>query len=161
MASAGFAELITDMTQAACRGDGAGVAACFTPDGVYHDVFYGAFEGAEIVRLIEEHFHRDGRDFRWDLHDPVEGAGIGYVRYVFSYTSRLPGHEGRRALFEGVAICRLSAGRIAEYREVAEASTGLSLIGFPEARLAKFVARQARALAARDEATGHLSGGQG
>jgi hypothetical protein len=151
-----FAELISHMVDAACRGDGAGVAGCFVPDGVYHDVFYGAFRGrAEIGRMIEQHFHRDGSCFRWDLHDPVEADGVGYARYVFSYRSRLDGCEGRRAVFEGVAICRLWGGLIADYREVANAATGLSLMGFSDARLARIIARQASELLARDEAAAH------
>lgn len=53
-----FAGLIQQVIEAACRGDGGGVAACFTPGGVYHDVFYGRFRGRdEIVRMIEGHFH--------------------------------------------------------------------------------------------------------
>ena len=153
-----FAGLIQQMIEAACRGNGAGVAACFAPDGVYHDVFYGSFRGrAEIARMIDEHFHRDGSEFRWDVHDPVEADGIGYVRYVFSYASKLEGCEGRRAVFEGVAICRLQDGLIADYREVANAATGLHLMGFPDARLARFVARQAAELIARKEAVGHLA----
>lgn len=152
-----FAALIQHMIDAACRGDGAGVAGCFAPDGVYHDVFYGSFYGrAEIARMIEGFFHRDGSDFRWDVHDPVEADGTGYARYVFSYRSRLKGCEGRRAVFEGVAVCRLQDGLIADYREVANAATGLSLMGFDDARLARFVARQAAELTGREEAAAHL-----
>ena len=48
-----FSGLIQHMIDGACRGDGAQVAACFTPDGAYHDVFYGSFRGrAEIARMI-------------------------------------------------------------------------------------------------------------
>lgn len=152
-----FTLLISDMIRAACRGDGDGVATCFAPDGAYHDVFYGSFRGRfEIARMIEEQFHRDGSDFRWVVHDPVEADGTGYARYVFSYRSRLKGSEGRRAVFEGVAICRLQGGLIADYREVANAATGLSLMGFGHARLARFVARQAVELTAREEAAAHL-----
>ena len=93
--------------------------------------------------------------FRWDVHDPVEAGGTGYARYVFSYRSRLKGCEDRRAVFEGVAICRLQDGLIAHYREVANAATGLSLMGFEDARLARFVARQAAELMKRDEAAAH------
>ena len=153
-----FGELIREMAAAACRGDGAGVAACFTRDGVYHDVFYGAHRGPEIVGMIEGCFHRDGARFLWDIHDPVEANGIGYARYVFSFDSRQPGHEGNRAIFEGVAICHLQDGLIREYREVAEAVAGLARIGFPEARIAKYAERQASALWARDEAGAHVSG---
>ena len=77
------------------------------------------------------------------------------MRYVFSFDSRLDGHRGNRACFEGVAICRLTDGLIADYREVAEATTGLSMIGFADARLARFVARQADHLMRRDEASAH------
>lgn len=150
-----FAQLIARMTQAAVRGDGAAVAACFTPDGVYHDVFYGAFRGAEIAEMIEERFHRDGKDFRWDIFDPVDDGETGYARYVFSYDSKIAGAEGRRAIFEGVAICRLDGDRIASYSEVANAATGLVCLGFPPERLAKFLARQTDALKARDEASAH------
>ncbi len=150
-----FATLIRDMTEAACRGDGAAVAACFTPEGIYHDVFYGAFQGAAIAEMIEGYFHRDANNFRWDVHDPVEADGVGYARYVFSFDSKLAGHEGRRACFEGVAVCRLRDGLIEHYAEVAEATTGLSLMGFSEARIARFADRQARALLARDEAAAH------
>ena len=150
-----FGALIRRMTAAAAAGDGAGVAACFTPDGVYHDVFYGSFQQTEIIDLIEGHFHRDGRDFLWDVHDPVSDGQTGYARYVFSYVSRLKGHEGRRACFEGVAICRLKDGLIADYSEVANAATGLSLMGFDDRRVARFIAREAGHLLARDEAEEH------
>lgn len=151
-----FAELITRMTQAAVAGDGAGVAACFTPDGVYHDVYYGAFRGPDIAGMIEDHFHRDARDFRWDIHDPVEAGGIGYARYVFSYTSKLADAEGRRGIFEGIVCCRLRDGLIADYSEVANAVIGLHELGFAPERMAKFVAKQADELKARAETSAHL-----
>ncbi len=152
-----FAALIRRMAEAAAAGDAAGVAACFAEDGVYHDVFYGSFRGrAAIVDMIENHFHRDAEDFRWDFHDPVEANGVGYARYVFSYRSKLPGREGRRAGFEGVAICRLKGGLIAEYGEVANAVAGLSMLGFEDARIGRFAARQTRELCARGESEGHF-----
>ncbi len=151
-----FADLIRAMSEAAARGDGAAVAACFTPDGVYDDVFYGAFQGQAIVDLIENHFHRDATNFRWDIHDPVAVGDIGYARYVFSYESTMAGTEGTRAIFEGVAVCRLRDGRLASYSEIANAATGLHCLGFPPERLAKFVAKQTDALKSRDEAKQHL-----
>lgn len=150
-----FGELISTLTAAACRGDGAAVAACFTPDGVYHDCFYGEFAGPAIAGMIADYFHRDARDFRWDLHDVVDDGRVGYARYVFSYTSKLPASEGRRAIFEGVSICVLRDGRIESYREVANSAVGLLTLGFAPERIAKFLAREARELAGREEAAGH------
>lgn len=151
-----FVELISKLTQAAARGDGRAAADCFTADGVYHDCFYGSFQGGDIAELIEQYFHRDGQDFIWDLHDPVSDGEMGYVRYVFSYVSKLEGSEGKRAMFEGVCICRMKNGLLSEYREVANSGTGLQLIGFPPERLAKFLAKEAQELVSREESTHHF-----
>ena len=158
-----FGNLIRKMVAAVEHGDGTGVAACFTPDGVYNDVFYGSFQGIAIADMIENYFHRDACNFRWDIHDPVtgpadrSGESVGYARYVFSYESALVASKGRRAIFEGVAVCRLRDGLIAEYHEVANAATGLHGIGFPPERLAKFIGKQNDALKARAESARHLA----
>ena len=153
-----FLNLMQTMTQAAVAGDGRGVAGCFTPDGTYHDVFYGAFTGPDaIADMIENHFHRDGEDFRWDLHGAVDDGSTGYARYVFSYTSRLDGHAGQRSVFEAVSVCKLQSGKIASYKEVGNAAVGLSLMGFADEKIARFVAREAKELTARREAARHVS----
>ncbi len=55
-----FGALIRKMIDGVIAGDGDTVASCFTPDGVYHDVFYGAFEGRDrIAEMIRDYFHRD------------------------------------------------------------------------------------------------------
>ncbi|MCA1846299.1 MAG: nuclear transport factor 2 family protein, partial [Actinobacteria bacterium] len=100
--------------------DGAGLAALFTEDGVYHDLFYGAFQGrARIAELIVDRFYETATDFRWDMHNPVCDGSTLYARYTFSYRSLLPEADGARAMFEGVAIMQMRDGLIAEYREVA------------------------------------------
>jgi len=156
MADAGLAALLDAFTKAVAVGDGAGFAALFTEDGCYHDVFYGAFRGrAAIADMLENRFHRDAGNFRWDMHDPVRDGEIGYARYVFSYDSKLAGAEGRRVVFEGVSIFRLSGDRIKDYREVANVGPGLVALGFAPERIAKILGRQAAELAARPEAGGH------
>lgn len=152
-----FSETIRAMVAAVERGDGAGVRACFTADGIYHDVFYGSFQGDAIADMIDNYFHRDGCNFKWDIHDPVDDGGTGYARYVFSYESRLEGSKGRRAIFEGVAVCKLEDGLISEYHEIANAATGLHGIGFPPERLARFIGKQTEELKSRSESAGHLA----
>ncbi len=151
-----FAELIRTMTAAICRGDGAGAAECFTADGVYHDVFYGAFVGPDIARMVTDFFHRDGENFRWDIHAPVADGSVGYARYIFSYDSLLKGHEGRRSVFEGVAVCTLKEGLITSYSEVANSHTGLAMIGFEDARIGRFLQKQVDELRSRSETDGHF-----
>ena len=94
--------------------NGKAFAELFTEDGVYHDVFYGAFKGrAKIAELIDDWFYRTAEDFRWDMHTPVSDGHTLYARYTFSYRSTLPEAQGARAMFEGVAIMQLRDGKIA------------------------------------------------
>ena len=137
--------------------NGKAFAELFAEDGVYHDVFYGAFEGrAKIAELIDDWFYRTAEDFRWDMHAPVSDGATLYTRYTFSYRSTLPEAMGARAMFEGVAIMALRDGRIAEYHEVANTATGFVDMNFAPERIAKIFAKQGAALKARPEMKRHL-----
>lgn len=106
-------EMLRAFCDAVARRNGAAFASLFTEDGVYHDVFYGAFEGREkIAAMIEDWFYRTATDFRWDMHEPISDGRTLYARYTFSYRSTLPEAKGARAMFEGVAIMQLRDGRI-------------------------------------------------
>jgi ketosteroid isomerase-like protein len=142
-ASAAFETLLRRMTDAVCRGDGAAAAACFTPDGTYHDGFYGGFRGRDAIgRMIEQLFHRDARDFAWQFEDAVSDGRVGYARYDFSYVSKLPGAEGRRVGFAGISRCRLKDGLIGHYDEAFDRGPVLVQLGFPPERIAKSLARR-------------------
>jgi len=152
---------VTTMLRTFCdaveRRDGKAFAALFTEDGVYHDVFYGAFKGrAKIAEMIDDWFYRTATDFRWDMHAPVTDGTTLYARYTFSYRSTLPEAKGARAMFEGVAIMRLRDGLIAEYHEVANTATGFVDMNFAPERIAKIMAKQGAALKARPEMALHL-----
>lgn len=152
-----FEDLIGRMGDAVCCGAFEEAAACFTPDGVYNDDFYGAFEGrTEIARLFSDFFHRDGENFRWTFHEPVAQGGVGYARYLFSWDSRLPDSKGVRAGFEGVSICHLNNGLIASYKEIATTQTARHMMGFPVLRLSRLVERETRRLLDRADMKSHL-----
>jgi len=137
--------------------NGAAFADLFTEDGVYHDVFYGAFAGREkIAAMIDDWFYRTATDFRWDMHTPVSDGETLYARYTFSYRSTLPEAKGARAMFEGVAIMTLRDGKIAGYREVANTAAGFVDMHFAPERIAKIAARQGAELKARPEMRRHL-----
>jgi ketosteroid isomerase-like protein len=153
--------IITAMLRTFCdtveRRDGKAFAALFTEDGVYHDVFYGAFKGrAKIAELIDDWFYRTAADFRWDMHAPVSDGTTLYARYTFSYRSTLPEAKGARAMFEGVSIMTLRDGLIAEYHEIANTATGFVDMNFAAERIAKIVAKQGAALKARPEMARHV-----
>jgi ketosteroid isomerase-like protein len=137
--------------------NGAAFADLFTEDGVYHDVFYGAFAGREkIADMVDDWFYRTAEDFRWDMHAPVSDGETLYARYTFSYRSTLPEAKGARAMFEGVAIMKLRGGKISEYHEVANTTPGFVDMNFAPERIARIAARQGAALKARPEMKRHL-----
>ncbi len=137
--------------------NGKAFAGLFTEDGVYHDVFYGAFEGrAKIAEMIDDWFYRTATEFRWDMHAPVSDGHTLYARYTFSYRSTLPEAKGARAMFEGVAIMTLRDGKISAYHEVANTASAFVDLNFAPERIAKIVAKQGAALKARAEMQRHL-----
>ena len=152
------AAMLRSFCEAVERHDGAAFAALFTEDGVYHDVFYGAFEGRKkVAEMIDDWFYRTAEDFRWDMHDPVSDGKTLYARYTFSYRSKVPEAKGARVMFEGVAIMTLRDGLIAEYHEVANTAPGFVDMNFAPERIAKIVAKQGAALKARPEMKRHLA----
>lgn len=152
------AAMLAAFTAGVEQRQGARVAALFTADGVYHDVFYGAFAGRErIAALIDDWFYRDADRFRWDMLEPVCDGSLLYVRYNFSYRSLVTEAKGARAMFQGVAIMRLGDGLIAEYREVAETAPAFVRMGFAPERIARIAAKQGAALVAGPEWARHLA----
>jgi ketosteroid isomerase-like protein len=150
--------LLSAFCRAVEAGDGPGFAGLFAEDGVYHDLNYGTFTGrGQISDMLTGRFHRDARDFRWDMLDPVSDGTTLYARYVFSFTSRRAGAEGRRAIFEGVSIMTLRDGLIATYREISNLGPGLLDLGVPPERVQQLLARQGAALKRRPEAARHRS----
>jgi limonene-1,2-epoxide hydrolase len=151
-------ELLAAFTAAVEQRNGVALAALFTEDGVYHDVFYGSFAGRErIAALVDDWFYRDAAEFRWDMLRPVSDGRTLYTRYVFSYRSTMPAAEPGRVILEGVAIMQLREGRIAEYREVANTGPALARLGFAPERLIKLLRREDAALRARPEAARHIA----
>jgi ketosteroid isomerase-like protein len=150
--------LLSKFTDAVERRDGKGFAQLFAEDGVYHDVFYGAFRGrTKVAEMIDDYFHRTAHDFRWDMHRPVSDGRTLYAHYTFSYVSTLPEAQGRRVGFEGVAMMSLRDGLIAEYREVANVGPALVALGFVPERVSKILAREGAELAGRPEMRRHIA----
>ena len=152
----------TAMLRAFCdaveQRNGKAFAELFTEDGVYHDVFYGAFKGrVKIAEMIDDVFYRTATDFRWDMLSPISDGKTLYAHYTFSYRSTLPEAKGARVMFEGVAMMKLRAGKIIEYHEVANTAPAFVDMNFAPERIAKIFARQGAALKARPEMRRHLA----
>jgi ketosteroid isomerase-like protein len=154
-----FTALLDEFTAAVEAGDGGRLARLFTDDGIYHDTFYGAFQGhAAIADMLENRFWRDAAQFRWDMRDPVRVGDVGYAHWLFSYSSKLPEAAGRRVMFEGMSCFRMAGDRIRHYGEVFDASIALSQTGFAAERIARIAARAATRLRESDAGSRHLGG---
>lgn len=150
--------MLREFCDAVEKREGRRFAELFCEEGVYHDVWYGAFTGRDaIARMVDVRFYETADTFRWDMVDPVFDGRTLYARYLFSYRSLLPGAAGRRTMFEGVSIMKIRDGLIAEYREVANAAVGLVGMSFAPERIAKILRRQSDELRARPEMTRHLA----
>jgi ketosteroid isomerase-like protein len=151
--------MLDGLCRAAEACDGKAFASYFTEDGVYHDDFYGAFAGRErLASLVTDWLHKDARNLRWDMVEPVSDGRHLYARYIFSYDSTLPEARGARAMFEAVSIMSLRDGKIADYREVISGGTAFVDMHFHPERIFKIFERKAAALKARPEAQRHLQG---
>ena len=147
--------LLPGFTAAVEAGDGAALAACFTEDGIYHDTFYGEFEGREaIADMLENRFWRDADGFRWRFEDICEAGEIGYASWLFGYRSRLEGAERRRAVVEGMSRFRLRDGLIARYDELLDIAVALGQLDFAPERVARIAARHAGTYRDRARRTG-------
>jgi len=150
-------ELLRGFCDAVEQRNGKALAELFSEDGVYHDVFYGAFEGrAKIAEMVDDVFYRSATDFRWDMHSPLSDGDTLYAHYTFSYRSKLPEAKGARVMFEGVAMMRLREGKIVTYHEVANTAPAFVDLNFAPERIVKILAKQGAALKARPEMRRHL-----
>jgi ketosteroid isomerase-like protein len=157
----GFKRLLADFSASAESGDGKRFAAHFTQEAVYHDYIYGPHVGRpEIARMMQEMFHRDAADYRWEMFDPVydPATGLGYAWSLSSFTSTIPQFAGRRVVIDGMSRFRLRDGLIEEYRESVNGGVAMQQLGVAPEKMAKVFTRWADWLEARPETVAYLNG---
>ena len=157
MKSDEFGALLRRLTVAATAGDGEGFAACFTPDGVYHDYIYGDHAGRpEISRMLTELFHRDAAEYRWEMFDPVCDGRIGYAWSLSSFVSKVPEFAGRRVLIDGMSRFELRDGLIGDYSESVNGGVAMVQLGVNAQRIEKVLRRWSGELSARPSSRAFL-----
>ena len=145
-----FGRLLQRLTAAAERGSGRDFAACFTADGVYHDYIYGDHRGREeIAHMLEDLFHRDAADYRWQMFDPLSDGRIGYAWSLSSFTSRIPEFAGKRVVIDGMSRFELDGGLIRDYSESVNGGVAMAQLGVAPERMAKVLRKWSRWLQER------------
>ncbi|HYM30111.1 MAG TPA: nuclear transport factor 2 family protein [Candidatus Cybelea sp.] len=137
-ASEDLSRLLGRMTAAAEAGDGKAFAACFTADGVYHDYIYGDHRGrAEIAHMMEDLFHRDATEYRWQFFDAVSDGRIGYAWSLSTFVSKVPEFKGKRVVIDGMSRFELEGGLIRDYSESVNGGVAMVQLGVAPARMEK------------------------
>lgn len=140
-------QLLARMTKAAEAKDGKGFAACFTPDGIYRDYIYGDHKGREsIADMLENYFHRDATDYRWQFFEPVCDGKLGYAWSLSSFTSTIPEFRGNKIVIDGISRFRLKDGLIEEYWESVNGGVAMAQLGVQPERIVKVLRRWAENL---------------
>ncbi len=154
----GFAQLLHEFTLSAESGDGARFARHFTDDAIYYDYIYGPHKGrAEIAHMMEQMFHRDADEYRWEMFDPLFENGMGYAWSLSSFRSRVPQFEGQRVVIDGMSRFLIRGGLISEYRESVNGGVAMAQLGVEPARMSKVFLRWSGWLKERPETVEYLA----
>src|SRR3954453_5364000 len=158
MTSEEFSALLNEFTLSAESGDGARFASHFTEDAIYYDYIYGPHKGrAEIAQMMQELFHRDAADYRWEMFDPVFDGTTGYAWSLSSFTSKIPQFEGKRVVIDGMSQFLVRDGLIARYRESVNGGVAMAQLGVEPDRMTKVFQRWTGWLQARPETIDYLA----
>ena len=153
-----FARLLDDFTLSAESGDGVRFADHFTEDAVYYDYIYGPHRGrADIAHMMQNLFHRDATDYRWEMFDPVFDGDQGYAWSLSSFTSTIAQFAGKRVVIDGMSRFLVRDGRIVEYRESVNGGVAMAQLGVEPARMEKVFDRWTGWLKERPETLAYLA----
>ena len=156
MTADSFRATLDEFAAAGCANDAARFTALFTENGTYQDDFFGLYRGRAEIAAMLQRFHDTGEDYRWEFHDLVSNGMLGYATFRFSFRSKMPGHEGKPVLIQGISCFRFENGMIAEYREVFDTGIALAQLGFPAERLKRVLDKEAAAQNGSSAARAHL-----
>tara|TARA_Y100000589_G_scaffold275879_1_gene270153 strand:+ start:410 stop:910 length:501 start_codon:yes stop_codon:yes gene_type:complete len=143
-----FSEIVKTFTTSVENNDGEKLASLFTIDGIYDDYIYGEFKGREnIAMMLPTHFHRDAKNFSWEMYDLLNDESKGYARYRFSFTSTLAGSENLKVAVPGMAYFQFNDCLIKYYGEVVNGGIPMSQLDLPAGKIKRvFEKWSARAL---------------
>jgi hypothetical protein len=153
-----FASLLNEFTRSAESGDGARFAGHFTADAIYYDYIYGAHKSrAEIAHMMQDLFHRDAADYRWEMFDSVFDGNCGYAWSLSSFTSKIPQFAGQHVVIDGISRFIVRDGLFAEYRESVNGGVAMAQLGVAPERMAKVFRRWTGWLKERPETVDYLA----
>ena len=133
-----FEKVTYELTQSVCNNDGESLTNLFADNGVYHDYIYGSFKGKKIIKLmLNNYFHRDAKNFFLEMSDHVLREDIGYAKYMFAFTSKIPEYLGKRVVVSGISFFRFKFNSIVEYSESVNGGIAMVQLGVKPEKMQK------------------------
>ena len=133
-----FENVTHELTQSVCNNDGENLANLFADDGVYHDYIYGSFKGKKNIKLmLNNYFHRDAKNFFWKMSDHIFRKDIGYAKYMFTFTSKIPEYLGKKVVVSGISFFRFKLNSIVEYSESVNGGIAMVQLGVKPEKMQK------------------------
>ncbi len=107
--------------------------------------------------MMQNLFHRDAADYRWEMFDPVFDGAVGYAWSLSSFTSKIPQFAGKPVVIDGMSRFILRGGLIAEYRESVNGGVAMAQLGVEPERMTKVFKRWTGWLKERPETVDYLA----
>ena len=133
-----FEKVTYELTQSVCNNDGESLTNLFADNGVYNDYIYGSFKGKKNIKLmLNNYFHRDAKNFFWEMSDYVFREDIGYAKFVFAFTSKIPEYLGKKVVVSGISFFRFKFNSIVEYSESVNGGIAMVQLGVKPEKMQK------------------------
>ena len=133
-----FEKLTYDLTQSVCNNNGESLANLFADNGVYHDYIYGSFKGKKNIKLmLNNYFHRDAKNLFWEMSDHIFREDIGYAKFMFAFTSKIPEYLGKKVVVSGISFFRFKFNSIVEYSESVNGGIAMVQLGVKPKKMQK------------------------
>ena len=87
--------------------------------------------------MLSDYFHRDGEDFLWEMYDHALENNIGYVKYRFSFVSKIPDYKGRKVIIPGIGCFKFENNFIKNYSEAVNGGLAMIQLGVNPLRMEK------------------------
>src|SRR5258705_11129096 len=131
--------IVREFERAFNRQDVSVLVACFTPDGTYHDTFFGGHAGADQLRTLFERMFREGRDYAWTMETVVETDEGAAAEWTFAYvgSEATPRSAAPPVRFRGMSVFEKRGGRVPAYREAFHLGAARLQLGFRPAAVGR------------------------
>jgi hypothetical protein len=87
--------------------------------------------------MLNNYFHRDAKNFFWEMSDHIFREDIGYAKYMFTFTSKIPEYLGKKVVVSGISFFRFKLNSIVEYSESVNGGIAMVQLGVKPEKMQK------------------------